>query len=226
MNEVNTLLFSDVHLGSPMSRAYDLLQTLKSYRFKKLIIVGDMFDDLNFEFLRSTHWELLEHIGKVSRRGVEVVWIEGNHDAKFYRFMSHLMGIPVYKEYAWEISGKKYLALHGHQFDSFITRNHFLGKLLAKIYTVFQRVVSSHFFDFLLLKFSDSWMRLTEQVAKEAIGHAKKKHMDFVICGHTHFIYRLKKDNIEYYNLGCWNNRPSNLIIIDDEGFVSYKEIT
>ena len=92
MEHVNTVLFSDVHLGSPNARAYDLLKTLQDYRFKRLIINGDMFEDLNFKRLTSTHWELLEHIGKLSRRDVEVVWIEGNHDAKFIEFMSLMIG--------------------------------------------------------------------------------------------------------------------------------------
>lgn len=222
---VNTVLFSDVHLGSPTSRAYDLLQALKSLRFKKLIIVGDMFDDLNFEFLRSTHWELLEHIGKLSRRNVPVVWIEGNHDEKFRRFMAYLIGIPVYDEYRWEIAGKKFLALHGHQFDSFIARQYLLGRVLAFLYTRFQRIVSSHVFDMALMKISNRWLRLADQVAVQAVEHAKRRQVDGVICGHTHFADERHVDGISYYNLGCWNNRPSHLLVIDDDGTASFKII-
>jgi UDP-2,3-diacylglucosamine pyrophosphatase LpxH len=223
MTEVNTVLFSDVHLGLPSSRAYELLNTLKEYRFKRLVIVGDMFDDLNFEFLRSTHWELLEHIGKVSRRNVEVVWIEGNHDAKFYPFISHLIGIPVYKEYIWHTGGRKFMALHGHQFDSFITNDKFLGRFLGWIYTKVQRVISSHFFDFIFMKITDRWLRMTEQVADNAIMHARKKHCDVVVCGHTHFAHNINKNGVEYYNLGCWNNKPSHLLIIEDSGKSYYR---
>jgi UDP-2,3-diacylglucosamine pyrophosphatase LpxH len=85
--------------------------------------------------------------------------------------------------------------------------------------------MSSHLFDLILVKISDRWLRLTEQVASLAIEHAKRKHVDIVICGHTHFIYTLKKDGVEYFNLGCWNNAPSYLLAVDDNGSATYKVI-
>jgi UDP-2,3-diacylglucosamine pyrophosphatase LpxH len=222
---VNTVVFSDVHLGSPMSRAYDLLAILKEYRFKRLIIAGDMFEDLNFRNLTSSHWELLEYIGKVSRRGVEVIWLEGNHDIKFFHFMAQMIGIPAHNEYAWEVQGRTFIALHGHQFDSFISRNDYLGRFLAAFYTLLQRHVSSHFFDQMIFKFADNWGRMTEQIAEHALDYAIKKHRDVIICGHTHFVYKLKKDNSEYVNIGCWNNHPSYLYIIEEDGSADLKVI-
>jgi UDP-2,3-diacylglucosamine pyrophosphatase LpxH len=218
MKEVNTLLFSDVHLGSPVARAFDLLNTLKEYRFKKLIIVGDMFEDLNFKHLTSTHWELLEHIGKVSRRGVEVVWIEGNHDGKFLEFMSHMIGIPARKEYSWEVNGRKFLTLHGHQFDNFLSSSPLLGRFFAAGYSFLQRRISSSFVSFISDKIADKWQRLSEQVAEMALAHCAKKGRDVVICGHTHFVYQLRKNNIEYYNLGCWVSKPSYILVVEENG--------
>jgi len=227
MENINTVLFSDVHLGSPTSRAYELLNALKEHRFKKLVIVGDMFDDLNFEYLKSTHWELLEHIGKLSRRGVEVVWIEGNHDAKFYQFMSHLIGIPVYKEYSWQVNKKEFIALHGHQFDNFESKNIILGKIMAVAYTKFKRILfSSNAFENLLFKISDRWLRLTEQVAEKALDYAESKHRDVIICGHTHFVHNKTNSGTEYYNLGCWNNKHSHLMFIQEDGSTHLKQIT
>lgn len=225
METINTIVFSDVHLGSPNSRAYELTQKLKEYRFKRLIINGDMFEDLNFERLTSTHWELLEHIGKLSRRNVEVVWIKGNHDGKFCEFMSYLIGIHVRDEYLWEAGGRRFIALHGNQFDSFISKNVYIGKLLAVLYSAFQRVVSSQLFDWVMMKVADRWLRATEQVAEGAVAYAVKKHCDVVVCGHTHFVYNIKKDGVEYYNTGCWNNKPSYLLAIDEAGIVNYKVV-
>ena len=211
-------MFSDVHLGTPKARAFELLGILKEYHYKKLIIVGDMFEDLNFTHLTSTHWELLEHIGKVSRRGVQVVWIEGNHDGRFLEFMSHMIGIPSRKEYAWEVNGRKFITLHGHQFDNFLSANPVLGRTAAAAYAFLQRSISSYFLSFLLDKISDKWQRLTEQVADRAVEYAKKKGSDVIVCGHTHFVYNLRKDGVEYFNLGTWTAKPSYLLAIEDNG--------
>jgi len=78
----DTLILSDVHLGSELSRARDALDVLESHRFRRLILLGDIFADLNFRRLTSEHWMFLTHIRKLSnpKRRVEVVWVEGNHD--------------------------------------------------------------------------------------------------------------------------------------------------
>jgi metallophosphoesterase superfamily enzyme len=97
----DTLILSDVHLGSEMSRAEDALALLRSVRFKRLILLGDIFHDLNFRRLTKEHWHFLSHIRKLSnpKRKVEVVWVEGNHDTGLSDLMSHLVGVPVYPQF-------------------------------------------------------------------------------------------------------------------------------
>ena len=43
-DEVDTLIVSDVHLGTDLSRPDALLAVLKSYTFRRLILLGDIFD--------------------------------------------------------------------------------------------------------------------------------------------------------------------------------------
>jgi len=42
----DTLILSDVHLGSELSRAREALDLLKSTSFRRLILLGDIFNDL------------------------------------------------------------------------------------------------------------------------------------------------------------------------------------
>src|SRR5271167_1738373 len=121
----DTLLLSDTHLGSGISRARDALALLRSCSFRRLILVGDIFSDLNFARLSGDHWKFLSYIRKLSnrKRNVEVVWVEGNHDQGLSQIMSHLVGVPVFKRYVWEFQGKRHLAVHGHQFDPFCRQN-------------------------------------------------------------------------------------------------------
>jgi metallophosphoesterase superfamily enzyme len=48
---LDTLLVSDVHLGSEVSRARDALDLIQSLRYRRLILLGDIFSDLNFRRL-------------------------------------------------------------------------------------------------------------------------------------------------------------------------------
>ena len=87
---VDTVIVSDIHLGSEMSRARDALDLLRSLDYKRLILLGDIFSDLNFSRLTRDHWKFLSCIRKLSnpKRKIEVVWVEGNHDHGLSNVMS------------------------------------------------------------------------------------------------------------------------------------------
>src|SRR6201993_1193971 len=127
----DTIILSDLHLGSEVSRASDALRMLKSASFNRLILLGDIFSDLNFRRLKKEHWQFLSYIRKLSnpKRNIEVVWVEGNHDLGLSDLMSHLVGIPVYQQYMWEYRGSRYLAIHGHQFDRFVVNNFLVSRV-------------------------------------------------------------------------------------------------
>src|SRR6202142_4764632 len=121
----DTLILSDVHLGAECTRAREATSLLKQARFRRLILLGDIFADLNFARLTKEHWKFLGLIRKLSnpKRKIEVVWVEGNHDHGLTDIMSHLVGVRVYQEYQWEYQGLHHLAVHGHQFDGFVVNN-------------------------------------------------------------------------------------------------------
>jgi len=127
----DTVIISDLHLGSDVSRAADALDFLHSVEFRRLVLLGDIFADLNFRRLTKEHWKFLGYIRKLSnpKHDVEVVWVEGNHDHGLSEVMSHLVGIPVYQEYTWDYAGRRHLAIHGHQFDTFVIKNFKLSQL-------------------------------------------------------------------------------------------------
>ena len=121
----NTLILSDLHLGAETSHAREATRVLKENRFQRLILLGDIFADLNFARLTKDHWKFLGYIRKLSnpKRNIEVVWVEGNHDHGLTNIMSHLVGVRVYQHYAWQYDGLRHIAIHGHQFDGFQVNN-------------------------------------------------------------------------------------------------------
>src|SRR5512146_3295993 len=95
----DTLILSDLHLGSHISRAQAAMRMLKETSFRRLILLGDIFSDLNFGRLTKPHWKFLGYIRKLSnpKRGIEVVWVEGNHDRGLSNIMSHLVETEPYR---------------------------------------------------------------------------------------------------------------------------------
>lgn len=218
----DTLIISDLHLGSEVSRAHDACEMLSGAMFRRLILLGDIFCDLNFGRLKKQHWQFLSLIRKLSspKRGVEIVWVEGNHDRGLCDVMSHLVGVPVFQEYEWTCAGRRFLAIHGHQFDRFVVNNAVLSGAGEWIFLHMQRFdskrkVLSRFLD----RQNSRWLRLSPKVAAGAIALAKHRRADVVLCGHTHEPCCIERDGVSYYNSGCWTtSRVPTFIAISESG--------
>ncbi len=222
--EYDTLILSDLHLGADMSRAREALQVLQENKYRRLILLGDIFADLNFGRLKKEHWKFLSFIRKLSnpKRHVEVVWVEGNHDHGLTEIMSHLVGVRVYQEYQWEYQGLRHLAVHGHQFDRFVVKNvrlhYWFGTLL---YLQLQKwdtknKALSRFVD----RLGTRWQRLSEKVADGAIGHARHCQAARVFCGHTHAAMEQHdmEHGVDYFNCGAWIDAHPTYITIGEDG--------
>ncbi|MDQ1266331.1 MAG: hypothetical protein QG635_1483 [Bacteroidota bacterium] len=214
---MTTLLISDTHLGSEVCRSKELLKTIRKTYFDRLILLGDIFDGWNFSRLRGSHWKVMSFIRKASKTK-EVIWVAGNHDGSS-NILSHILGVNVYDEYIFEQGGRKILAIHGHQFDKFLSNHKVISDMSSWVYLNIQKYESNNQKLSRWLKSkSKSWLRLAHFVASGAAKYAEKKGVDMVICGHTHLAGEMDFGKIKYYNTGCWTDIPSNFITIPDNG--------
>jgi UDP-2,3-diacylglucosamine pyrophosphatase LpxH len=218
--DCETLIVSDVHLGSAVSLAADLLHLLKHSTFKRLILLGDIFQDLNFSRLTGEQWKLVSYIRKLSnpKRGVEVVWVEGNHDAGITDVMEHLLGVRVYQEYTWDWNGQKCVAIHGHQYDSLWAHGApLVGRITTPIYLWLQHWESvKKWLPRMLDKMHTHWERLDRKVADGALKRGAHVSADYIFCGHTHQPWDEIKDGVHYYNAGDWCGDFGTYIILRD----------
>ncbi len=217
----DTILVSDLHLGSETSRARDATRFLRSAVFNRLILLGDIFCDLNFRRLKKEHWQFLSLIRKLSnpKRGIEIVWVEGNHDRGLAQLMSHLVGVRVYQEYAWIYRGVKYRGVHGHQFDRFLVDSALLSAMGEFLYLQIQKI---DFRDSKIARWLDrlnsSWLRLTPKVAAGALALARMRGDDVVFCGHTHQAFQADSGGIRYFNTGAWTHEHLTYAAVDEDG--------
>jgi UDP-2,3-diacylglucosamine pyrophosphatase LpxH len=217
----NTLILSDLHLGAETSRAREATRVLKENRFQRLILLGDIFADLNFARLTKEHWKFLGYIRKLSnpKRKIEVVWVEGNHDRGLTNIMSHLVGVRVYQEYTWNYCGLRHIAIHGHQFDGFQVNRLRLSAWGTSLFLQLQKLdLKGNPIARLIDRLNTRWLRMSAKVASGALAFARQNGVDRIFCGHTHEAIYANRDGVHYYNSGGWVDSRLTYLTIDDQG--------
>jgi UDP-2,3-diacylglucosamine pyrophosphatase LpxH len=217
-NTLHALIISDLHLGSAVGQPKKVEEMLRAKNFHKLILLGDIFDSLDFRDLTPDCWSLLHYIGELSKT-CKIRWIEGNHDMGLSNIFSALLGAKVFEEYVWQHKGKKYLAIHGHQFDRFLVDNAAISYVASAIYLMLQKIdFKDKRFSRFVKKTSKGWLRLSHKVFVSAVKYGRERGVGCVFCGHTHKAEEKLKQSPTYYNAGCWTDLPCTYITIDDEG--------
>ena len=223
---MNTLIVSDVHLGSFYNRAKELQAFIRSASFGRLIILGDLFDKPNTDRLRDEEWEFLDLVKSMSRRK-EIIWVEGNHDEGLYDEIPALLNIEAVKEFEWKAGGKRFLAIHGHQFDIYSRNRSILASCAGELYRLLRRIDLTFERDiFHSLCFENgAWKRSSDMVTEGALEYGKHSDADFIFCGHTHRAFNVRRNGVEYFNTGCWNDMHCHYVTVDNYG-VSLKKLT
>ena len=228
--KVDALFISDVHLGSKGSNAELLLEMLKEYEPKELIIVGDFIDGW---LLKKRHYwtqdfsNVIRKILSYTKKGTKVTYITGNHDDFLRSYIPLYFGdnINVVNEMVWE----DYFITHGDLYDG-IVQMKWLGKLGSFGYEL---AIS---LDMLMKKFGykKSLSKFLKKKVKDAVKfitnfeeqlvyQSKKRNCKGVVCGHIHTPENKYIDGIHYLNCGDWIE--NNSYIIYNKGKWELKEM-
>lgn len=222
---VDAIVISDLHLGSDNCEAEALVRFLESLRSgerptRRLILNGDVFDSIDFRRLKRRHWKVLSLIRKMSD-ALEIVWINGNHDGPS-DIVSHLLGVDVVDEFTIESGDRRILFLHGHRFDRFIEKHKFTTWFADWIYRILQRLDPSHGFARWAKRSSKIFLRCAAKIEEDSKAYARSKDCEAVCCGHTHVAAENREGDVQYFNGGCWTEKPCHFLIVEN-GFVSLK---
>ncbi len=196
-----TLVVGDLHLGSSHCRRDALSCFLDSLQAgDRLVLNGDTVDS-PAQPLSSVDRALLCRLLHPAD-GVEVVWIEGNHDDA--EAMRRHWGVESVPQYRLD-SPVPTLILHGVCFDTVGRRlRHGVGvfRMLHKI-RLRLGLTSLHF-----AAYAKRWRRLYRMmrstVRRNAVRHAQAEGVELVVCGHVHCAEDSRIDGIRYINTGSW----------------------
>lgn len=227
--KVKSIFISDVHLGFPGCSAKYLLDFLRNSECEKIYLVGDIIDFLHMRkkmYWPQEHNDVIRTILGKAKHGTQVIYVPGNHDEIIRLHDETVLGnVLVKNEIIHETAdGKRFLVLHGDQFDSVVKHSPLLILAGSKLYGWLlkaNRVVSYIRFQ-LGLPYWSLAAALKHKV-KGAVNYisnfemavsymAKQKNVDGMICGHIHRAEIRKIDDVLYCNCGDWVESCTALI--------------
>jgi UDP-2,3-diacylglucosamine pyrophosphatase LpxH len=217
---MKTLIVSDIHLGSRSSQAGPLSELLET-DFDRLILNGDIINNLNLRKLKPKHWRIISQLRKIARSR-ELILIGGNHDGAPCEksdfgpadVLAALLGVPLEFEYPLPVGANNYLVLHGHRFDPTLT-----WPIVTDAADFCYRAVQE------INKKAAKWLKsrvkklggVIEFVKRRSVQYARALGYHGIITGHTHFHDNEWIDGIHYLNTGCWVDSPCTYIRIQNE---------
>ena len=216
-----TLWLSDIHLGTPASRATDLLHFLDQVTADTIYLVGDIID---LERMKSRPSFPLQHrlaLGRLielANGSSRVVYIPGNHDIEFRQVAgTEICGVEVMLEVEHTTArGERLLTFHGDSLDAAVRQGTNLERFASAVY--FLLVEADIQFQRLRIKLGGEFAPLSTRIKTRlkgamdyilryentAAAYAASRGFDGVVCGHIHRPEIRTIDGIRYANDGDW----------------------
>ncbi len=216
-----TLFISDLHLGLGACQADLFLEFFKTVKAEKIYLVGDIIDF--WRIRRKPQWyqshnDVIQKLLRRVRKGTEMIYVPGNHDEILRAYCKmDIGGIKILRNDIHETAdGRKFLIIHGDEFDIVVKHARWLALLGDWSYNV-ALWLNTHF----------NWIRrqagleywslsaYLKQRVKQAVNfigefenalslEAEQRKVDGVICGHIHQVAMKKIDDVLYLNTGDW----------------------
>ncbi|MCF8470066.1 MAG: UDP-2,3-diacylglucosamine diphosphatase [Parvibaculum sp.] len=220
-NQHKTLFLSDIHLGTPGCKAELLLDFLRYNDAETIYLVGDIID--GWRIKRSWYWNaahnaVVQEILRKSRKGTSIIYVPGNHDEALRDYTGlNFGGVDVVGETIHEtVDGRRFLVIHGDQFDSVVRYAKWLAHLGDRAYAI--ALALNNWLHEVRRFFGLSYWSLSAYLksrVKNAVEYissyeiavaraARERGVDGVICGHIHHAEIRDFDGVLYCNDGDW----------------------
>ncbi|MFM9975951.1 MAG: UDP-2,3-diacylglucosamine diphosphatase [Beijerinckiaceae bacterium] len=236
MPQFRALFISDVHLGTKGCQAEQLITFIRYADADTIYLVGDIID--GWRLKRSWYWpqshnDVVQKLLRKVRKGTRIVYIPGNHDEFLRDFLDNQFGgIEIVNQLIHEgKDGKRYLVIHGDQFDAVVMHAKWLAFVGDWAYefalflntriNFFRRKLGLTYWSF------SAWAKHSVKRAVNFIGafenvlsnEARRHGADGVICGHIHHATIRDMENIRYMNCGDWVESCTALVETQDGEF-------
>ncbi len=216
-----SIFISDVHLGFKGCQAQYLLDFLRRVECDTVYLVGDIID--LWALSRSFYWpqahnDVIRTILGKAKHGTRVVYVPGNHDRIFRDHDGLVMGnVEIQREAVHQTAdGRRFLVLHGDEFDSIVRASPWLESLGSHAYSM--ALTANRYVNAIRQRFGYPYWSLAafmKHKVKNAVQYitgfekalaaaARERGLDGVICGHIHRAEITEIDGMTYCNDGDW----------------------
>lgn len=217
-----TVVISDTHLGAREAQSEFLMDFLKRVDCDHLYLPGDIID--LWKVRNGWYWpqintNIVQLIMDKAANGTEVIYVPGNHDEMFRDYVgSEFNGIRVRLDHVHcAADGRRYLILHGDEFDAVVMHRRWLAYLGGATYDFL--LTLNRWFNRFRRRLGFPYWSLSAFLkyrAKKAVSYitsyetaladeAQRREVDGIICGHIHHanVYAMANGTI-YANAGDW----------------------
>ncbi|MET0532291.1 MAG: UDP-2,3-diacylglucosamine diphosphatase [Microvirga sp.] len=218
---VRTLFLSDLHLGTKGCQADALLEFLRRYDAETIYLVGDIIDGWRLRsgwYWPQSHNDVVQKLMRKVRKGTSLIYVPGNHDEFLRDYIGiNLGGIELAEHAIHETAdGKRYLVIHGDQFDLVMMHAKWIALLGDWAYTaalfvntylnIIRRRLGLTYWSL------SAWAKMKVKNAVNFISRfeellaaeAERQQADGVICGHIHHAAMHNSFKVAYVNTGDW----------------------
>jgi len=221
MRHHRTIFISDTHLGTRGCKAALLADFLARNSCETLYLVGDIIDGWRLKqrwYWPEAHSRVVHEILHKIDCGTRVIFVPGNHDEAFRPYCGRaIAGVEIVRELVHETAdGKRFLVIHGDQFDGVIAYAKWLAYLgdwaycaaleLSELWSSARRACGLSYWSlsaYLKQKVKNAVeyiCRFEDAVAREA----RARGLDGVVCGHIHHAAIKRIGGVLYLNDGDW----------------------
>ncbi len=215
-----TIWISDLHLGSTQCHSEMLLDFLKYNDSEKLYLVGDIIDF--WALSKKMYWPrehntVIQKILRKARHGTQVIYVPGNHDENVREYDNYVFGDIVVKnsDIHETVDGKKFLIVHGDEYDTIAQCHKWLAKLgsegydllisLNRMLRIVRRWIGfrSNFSLAAYVKFKvKNAVQFISDYEESIVSTLTDRDLDGVICGHIHHAEIKEINGFMYVNTG------------------------
>jgi UDP-2,3-diacylglucosamine pyrophosphatase LpxH len=215
------IFISDIHLAARACRSEDLVSFLQAHDASTIYLVGDVIDF--WRLRRGPSWrpsqtKVLQELLAKAQNGARLVYIPGNHDEEMRMFAGVSLGpFEIRGREIYETAdGRRFLVIHGDEFDAVVKKAHWLAVIGDIAYDVAwaangvlnwaRRLMGmpywslSAFLKYQVKRIVNYAVNYETSLAAEA----RRVGVQGVICGHIHYAVTRDIDGIQYVNTGDW----------------------